>query len=305
MAMIRVELECARRRLPFYLAISGIVAIVVAVVLYGIDRQIGLLRVIDLQGWRNLYVQAPEDTNKRPGEAILEEPSMVEVVVDSPPSVGMNQVAIAVPPALPAVEPVSTSNSVAAPISWWKSAQRLRQRLPQKITVTRQQNLSDGTFQIEGRAEAEHHEALRRSVAALRSQGLRPTLTFWREAGGAAVPAFIVRVLAGSDAPQRPPLRASMPVDALLQLAQGHARAAGLVKLASTRPTHEPASAGNTRVEQGMSAVGNPTQIAMFGTALAAELQARLTRFDIEAIARGLFRVTASIDVLLGKEPNR
>ena len=302
MAMIRVELESERRRLPLYLAISGIAAIVVAVVLYGIDRQVGLLRIVDLQQLRNLYVQDQVDTNQRPGATIREEPSAAAVVVDSPSSVGMTQAAIVTPSPLPVVGTAGTPSSVAVPISWGKSAPRLRPRLSSKITVTRQQNLADGTFQITGRAEAEHHESLRQDVAALRSQGLRPTLTFWREGGEAAVATFIVSGQAGSDAPQRPPLRASMPVDALLQLAQGHARAAGLVRMASTRPTHEQVSAGNTRVEQGMSAVGNPRQIAMFGTALAAESQARLTRFDIAAVERGLFRVTASIDVLLGKE---
>ncbi|SVB90329.1 uncharacterized protein METZ01_LOCUS243183, partial [marine metagenome] len=99
--------------------------------------------------------------------------------------------------------------------------------------------------------------------------------------------------------------RASMHVDALVHLAQDHARTAGLLRLSTLRPTHETWSPGNTRVEQGISAVGDRSQVAAFGMALASESQVRLTSFSTESIEGGLLRVTASIDVLLGKEPSR
>ncbi|MEE3261293.1 MAG: hypothetical protein VX290_00510, partial [Candidatus Latescibacterota bacterium] len=96
-----------------------------------------------------------------------------------------------------------------------------------------------------------------------------------------------------------------MHVDALVHLAQDRARTAGLLRLSTLRPTHETWSPGNTRVEQGLSAVGDRSQVAAFGMALASESQVRLTSFSTESIEGGLLRVTASIDVLLGKEPSR
>ncbi|MBT6146150.1 MAG: hypothetical protein HOH74_12005, partial [Gemmatimonadetes bacterium] len=117
--------------------------------------------------------------------------------------------------------------------------------------------------------------------------------------------AYLIRGAVDSDAPASPPEHTVIDVDEILQLAQRHAHAVGLTRLATLRPTHEDWAAGGTRIEQAISAVGSLDQVTAFGAALAGELQARLTRFDIESSEKGLVRVTASLDVLLRKETGR
>ncbi len=312
MAMIRVELESDRRRLPLIFAVLGVVAILTAAILYGIDQKVGLLRVFDLQSLQGI-ASGFFDDEAVSGSAMIKS-SVIPVVSDMevsrvvPDPVAKGDSADPVPRVAVLVSAESMTRpprSVpVSPVTWWRSAQRLSRRLPEAVTVTRESSLVDGTFRLEGEVGVEQHAVLRSSVASMRKNGLQTTLTFWRQGSDSPRATYVVHGVGGTDAPPDPPLRASMPVDALQRLAERHARSAGLTRLSSKRPTHEPRSSGITRVEQEISAVGDRAQIAEFGTGLADESQARLSRFDIESADRGLFRVTAALDVLLGKEPN-
>ncbi len=294
--MIRIELESERRRLPAILAAIGLTAILVA--LYGLDRQVGLLNILRIKPsasmTRPIQEPMPRDqvAQARQGEEPL--PSMASA--DAPDRAPV----VANTGAGPA--PVSRSTGT---VKWWQTAQRLSHQLPVAVEIRRQGCQASGAIEMAGWANDDEHMALQRSVAAMRDQGLQTYLTLWRDPAMASASAFIVRGFVGTDAPPPPPMQASMDVDALLQLAQGHARDAGLGHVTGLRPTHEAWPAGGTRVEQAITAIGDRRQINSFGTALAGESQARLTRFVVESSEDGRAQVTASLDVLLGKEPGR
>ncbi len=323
MAMIRIELENDRRRLPMYLAAAGVIAIVAA--LYGIDRQVGLLHVLNFDAVRQYTGSILQDSastvaaeaghgNAAAGDRSAsvtqsaDAPLPMTVAIESAPvSQGRSQPRVTRPAVATAtvVAQSPAESAASTPVTWWQTAQRMSRRLPRGTTVTRHVSHADGTFRLEGTSLSNQHDGLRQSVGMLHDLGLQPTLTFWRAGTSASTPSFAIQGFAGSDAPRTPPQRASMHVDALVHLAQDHARTAGLLRLSTLRPTHETWSPGNTRVEQGLSAVGDRSQVAAFGMALASESQVRLTSFSTESIEGGLLRVTASIDVLLGKEPSR
>ena len=319
MAMIRIEIENDRRRLPMYLAAAGVIAIVAA--LYGIDRQVGLLHVLNFDAVRRYTGSILQDSAStvaaeagHGNAAAGDRSASVTQSADAPLSIesalvsqGRSQPRVTRPAVATAtvVAQSPAESAASTPVTWWQTAQRMSRRLPRGTTVTRQVSHADGTFRLEGTSLSKQHDGLRQSVGMLHDLGLQPTLTFWRAGTSASTPSFAIQGFAGSDAPRTPPQRASMHVDALVHLAQDHARTAGLLRLSTLRPSHETWSPGNTRVEQGISAMGDRSQVTAFGMALASESQVRLTSFSTESIEGGLLRVTASIDVLLGKEPSR